>query len=91
MTMAELRSAATWLKVLDQAKDWRQSFEDDKHAKKNPFIGFGDISGWDALADERSGSGWDGTLMMPRRLAIDMMMWLEARARRELKKLGVEP
>jgi len=89
--MAELRSAADWLRVLDQAREWRASFADKKHAADYPFIGFGEISGWDAFVDEHSGKGWDGTLMLPRSLAMEMMGWLEKRALDELKKLGVKP
>ncbi len=86
--MAELRSAADWLKVLDQAEDWLGSFRD--HAKK-PFIEFGEVSETTQLDGMGEGRGWDGGLIVPRDAAIGMMVWLEARAREELKKLGVQP
>lgn len=87
MTMAQLRTAADWLRVLDQAEDWLGSFRD--HAKK-PFINFSDIMETTQLDGMGEGSGWDGQLIVPRDVAVEMMEGLVKRARDELAKLGVE-
>lgn len=85
--MAELRKAAEWLSVLDQAADWRSNFAE--HSKA-PFIEFGQISTQTQADGMGTGRGWDGDLIIPRDVAVDMMATLERRARDELKKLGVE-
>lgn len=85
--MAQLRSAADWLRILDQAEDWRGSFAD--HCKQ-PFIEFGNISSQTQFDGMGTGRGWDGELIVPREVAVDMMATLATRAREELKKLGVE-
>lgn len=87
MTMAQLRSAADWLKVLDQAEDWRANFAD--HAK-TPFIEFRDICTQEQLDGMGTMRGWEGELIVPRAVAVEMMTWLAERARGELKKLGVK-
>lgn len=88
--MSELRSAVDWLKVLDQAEDWLETFKADKDAKVHPFISFEDIGSKSQLDGIGDGSAWNGDLIVPRALAVEMMAWLADRARAELKKLGVK-
>ncbi len=87
MTMAQLRKAADWLKILDQAADWRSNFAEHT---KSPFIEFGQISSQTQADGMGTGRGWDGELIVPREVAAEMMARLEERARVELKKLGVK-
>lgn len=89
--MAEVRKAADLVKVHDQAADWRESFENDKHASTQPYIQFGEITGRRQADGMGEGHGWDGDLIVPRPVAIEMMRWLEQHALAELEKMGVKP
>lgn len=85
MTMADaIRLVALAQAVID-AKDWRETFEQnegDEHA----IVQFDDID-LKASVDSGSAQGFDGSLRMPRDLAIEMMKWLEERATAELGQL----
>lgn len=91
MTMAQLRSAATWLKILDQAEDLRVAFEESKETKAYPFLCFHEIWNVDKIEDwSASGHGWQGEFILPMPLGVEMMKWVEQRCRDELAKLGVK-
>lgn len=87
-TAADVRLARTLLTTLDDAKQFRESFEDKKFAKY-PIVELGDINVTEERSESRSSQGFEGSLEMPKWLAIEMMLWLEARARAELEKIGV--
>ena len=85
MTKAQLRKAADLLQVADNAKLWREEFERDRQR----FIEFSDVTGRPCVDGMGEGRGWDGNVILPRAVAIEMMAWLETQARRRLKELGV--
>lgn len=91
MMAAEVVRARILIAVLDDAKEWRETFEEPQNALLSTVI-FGEI-GMTAGAErkgDRSVSGFEGALDLPREMAVEMMVWLEARARDELDKLGVK-
>lgn len=89
MTMAEVRTAAELVRLHDQAVEWRQSFEGDKSARKHPYIEFADIGSRAEADGQGEGCAWDGRLVVPRPVAIEMMRLLERHALAELEKMGV--
>jgi hypothetical protein len=89
--MADVRKAAELVRLHDQAVEWREAFEADKHARAQPYIQFGEITGRRQADGMGEGNGWDDQLIVPRSVAIEMMRWLEHRALAELKRMGVRP
>lgn len=83
--MSELRSATDWLQIAEGSSEWRAVFEKDKQR----YIQLSDITGRPQIDGNGAGRGWEGEIIVPRAMAIEMMAWLEKRARDELKKLGV--
>ena len=80
-----IRLSALAQAVID-AKEWRETFEDaNNHDNKYDIAHFEDVSLRDKVRNATS-SGFEGSLMMPRDIAIEMMKWLEDRASSELKK-----
>lgn len=89
-TTADVRRARTLLETLDNAREWRETFE-DASGKEYELVEFSDIylceSG--TSGDSRTLHGYEGRLVMPREDAIEMMKWLEIHAHDELAKIGV--
>lgn len=87
MTMDKVRAIAEMVRVHDQAIEWRESFDDDKQL----YIQFGEITGRRQIDGMGEGRGWDGDLIVPRTVAIEMMRWLERYVLEALQKSGVKP
>lgn len=87
-TAADVRLARTLLETLERAKEFRESFEDQSYASF-PIVDLRDINVTEERCECRSAQGFEGSLEIPKPLAIEMMLWLEQRAREELEKIGV--
>lgn len=85
INQTQARRIALLLDVLDEAREWRESFDE---TKRN-YVGFDNIVSADNLGLNGERGGWDGAISLPKELAIEMMRWLEARAMKELTELGV--
>jgi len=92
VTVVEVRKAAVWLAILEQATDLREAFEESSETKDYPFLCFHEIWNVDRLEGwKNAGHGWEGEFIVPMPFGIDIFKWIEARARDELEKLGVKP
>jgi hypothetical protein len=90
MTTEELLRAAQLFRTLSEAKEWRETFEENKEPTHSIVV-LGEISMTEGrLADARTLHGFDGTLELPRDLAILMMRFVESAARAEIRDLGVD-
>ena len=93
-TAAEVKRARVLLHALQAAKEWRETFEDEKYqGDAHEQVEFSEVRMAPAIIDTgegRSLQGFDGSLALMREDAIAMMNWLEAYAREELGKIGVK-
>lgn len=81
-----IRIAALAQAVID-AKDWRETFEEpDRQGEAFAIVAFGDDNRMQPRVDADSGHCYEGSLRMPRDIAVEMMQWLERRAEEELSK-----
>lgn len=84
--MKQAREIAQLIKVLDGLRDWRKSFAESK----KPFIDFMEISECTQLDGLGDGNGWEGPLIIPRELAIDMMDFAIKKTEDELTNRNVD-
>ena len=85
MTMDDARRLSDLLVTLDDAKEWKETFEDDGE----PFIVFEEVvTGKNIRADGRRG-GYEGGLRMDRATAIAMMAWLQEYTQTQIAEIGV--
>lgn len=87
-TAADVRRAKTLLATLDGAREYAETFEDAKY-ENFPIVELRDVNVSEEDHDGRRSQGFEGSLEIPKHLAIEWMRWLEARARFELDKIGV--
>lgn len=85
MMIDEARRVSDLLVTLDDAREWRETFE----GEKVEFIGFERTVAADNIRLEGSREEWSSELRMHRTTAIDMMAWLEQRTLSNLECLGV--
>lgn len=88
-TAADVHLAKTLLVTLDGAREFRESFEDAKY-ENFPIVELRDINLTEEHKQSRRSVGFEGSLEIPKSLAIELMQWLEARVRDELEKIGVK-
>lgn len=81
------REVAELLTRLDSIRDWKANFRD--HAE-TPFIEFGAISTQEQADGYGTMQGWDGELILPRQMAVEMMQWAEDLVTARLEKLNIE-
>lgn len=86
MTLEEIKMVHLLTRTVIDAVDWRETFE--INAKDGEVASFEDIGLGETFPID-SRIGFNGALVMPRDLAIEMMAWLERRARERLREAGV--
>lgn len=86
MTIEDARRASDLLKVMDDAKEWQETF--DREAEHG-FILFEEIVAAHNIDGNGRRSGWSGPFRLTTPIARDMMAWLRERVARELASLGV--
>lgn len=75
-----VRSNALSQAIID-AKEWRETFENEDN--NGAVVEFEEVYLRDRVNDSSS-HGFEGSLRLPRDIAIEMMVWLEDRATTEL-------
>lgn len=89
-TAADVRRARILLGTLEMAEEFRESFEDEEYTPKFPMVALRDINVSEEPSDSAKAQGFLGEIVMPKEMGIEMMLWLESRAREELEKIGVK-
>lgn len=89
MKRAETKRASLLLRTLHDAKEWRETFEEQTEAS-HAIVVFADCyMTADERGDDRSMHGFSGNLEMPRDIALSAMRWIEEAALAALHDLGV--
>jgi hypothetical protein len=86
MTMDEARRVSDLLVTLDDAKEFRESFEEENEQN---YIAFENVMSASNIQANGTRGGWQGLIRMPRATAIAMMKWLEEHVRAELSAMQV--
>jgi len=91
MTEAKVRRVAELLAARDDLEIWRETLEESltEHSAAT-MVSFGDINCHEpGRTDNKTLHGWDGDLLLPRDIAIRMLLREAAAISEELTALGV--
>lgn len=78
LALDDVRRLHTLSQTILDATEWRDTFDD----RVEQVVFFGNIAMGEARESGRQ--GWEGELAVPKDIAIEMLGWLETRARTEL-------